>query len=305
MSTFSSIQDQLAALNAVANVPASPNVALPTFNITDIQPPTNVYVTTDDQLQVSGWNSAPAQQLIVSIRFLLSTGPTVLGQYSFALPSDRSYWSFEIPLTNGYMLSVTCDVMPTGTTTAQRGQCYVQANVLRTGTPTTVANFTLFSDYVSADLSPSWPSYTNLSSVSGIGAIRSIVGTTPGAGNNLSESVPTNARWRWTAINFTLTTSGVAGNRQVLIFFNDAASNTFYVFVVPYVQTATQQVAYLFSALLGSSQTTPAGGALVSALPEVWTDSAWSFHTGILGLQAADTITLPAFAVQEWIDPGT
>ena len=303
MSTFKSIAEQLSALNDLETSGLSPNVIQPTFNVTNVNPPTEVYVTTDDVVVVAGWNSAPSQTLIVTVRFLIASGPTILGQYTYTLPSDRSFWTHSIPMTNGYMLAVTVDLIPTGGILAQRGQCYCQCNIQRQGAAPQIESFVLFSDYVSADLSPSWPSYTSISSVSGIGAIRTISGTTPAAGAGLNATVPTNARWRWHHIYFFYQASATVATRQVWLYFTDQAGNIFYYYVSPTTQAAGQGYNYSFSIGLGFQ--VQAASSVMTSLPIIDSDGGWLMHAGANAMQAGDQISSPTYAVEEWIDPGT
>jgi hypothetical protein len=302
---FTSIADQLAALSALDQQPSSPNVVLPTFNVTDIQPPANVYVTTDDTLVIGGWNAAPNQTLIVSVRFLLSTGPTVQGQYSFTLPSNRSAFAFYIPLTNGYMLSVTLALQGGSSTFAQRGYCYCSVNIARAGTVFGIPSFVLFSDYVSADLSISWPSWTQNASVSGMGAGRSIILTTPAAGSNLSETVPTNCRWRLRYLSFNLTTSSAVATRQVVVTLLSPSSTVFYAYTPIVTQAASLSYNYIFSTGFGFQSSALQGTGVYGSLGEIVANQSWSFGTSVTNLQSGDQIQNPYCRVEEWIDPSS
>jgi len=261
-------------------------------------------VTTDDTVQVAGWNSAPNQKLVVTVRFLLATGPTILGQYVYPIPSDRSFFSFQIPLVNGYMLAVTADLFPTGATKAQRGQCFVYANIIRAGAIPQIEAFVLFSDYASADFSPSWPSYTNQSSLSGIGAIRSVVGTAPAPGQQVKEVVPSNARWLYQSIYLVFQTSAAAGNRNVGIYFDDANANTMFAYAFNYNQPASTQVSYSFGSGVGSPYISQPTGGILGPIPPFYADAGWNWQTNIAGMQAGDQITFVQYCVQEWVNPG-
>lgn len=79
----------------------------------------------------------------------------------------------------------------------------------------------LASGYVNGGSGISWPS-TNLKSPTPIaGQLRTIVGTNPGAGVEISETVPANVMWKLKSIRFTLVTAVTAATRRVHLTLTD------------------------------------------------------------------------------------
>jgi len=58
----------------------------------------------------------------------------------------------------------------------------------------------------------------------GVGNIRSITGSVPAAGAEISEACPVGARWEPVSFTFSLTTSAAVGNRVVALTIDDGAN---------------------------------------------------------------------------------
>jgi hypothetical protein len=72
-----------------------------------------------------------------------------------------------------------------------------------------------------------WPGSLLLSSLDVAGILRSITGTDPAAGAEISETVPTGARWRLRALAATLVTSATVANRTVSLRVDDGTTGYF------------------------------------------------------------------------------
>jgi hypothetical protein len=82
----------------------------------------------------------------------------------------------------------------------------------------------LLQGYVTDTSRLSFPGSPIRSSIEGPGVLRSITGTNPAANAEISETVPTNARWRVHAIRFTLVTDANVANREVALTLDDGAA---------------------------------------------------------------------------------
>jgi hypothetical protein len=69
-----------------------------------------------------------------------------------------------------------------------------------------------------------FPGVPIASPLDGGGALRSIAGTTPGAGAEISETVPTGARWELLAFQATFVTSAAAANRVPQLTLDDGTT---------------------------------------------------------------------------------
>lgn len=132
------------------------------------------------------------------------------------------------------------------------------------------------------------------------GRIRSITGTDPAAGAEISETVPARRRWKLTGILFTLATDAAAANRRVILVI-DNGTNTIYALPSDTLQTASQARLYLF---------TPQPVAQFQIvndfflpLPILSLAPGYQIFTNTTALQAGDNYSAPQLLVEEWIDP--
>jgi len=146
-----------------------------------------------------------------------------------------------------------------------------------------------------------WPPGFVESSVEGPGLLRSITGTDPAAGSEITETVPTNARWRLRGIRFELATSADVADRRVLLIIDDGAS-VFTAIVVEAIQTADLTRAYNFYSIAPRESVFTVGN-IESPLPEdLMLLQGWRIRTSTVNLQAADDYGAPQRLVDEWIE---
>jgi hypothetical protein len=242
--------------------------------------------------------------MVLTVRFLLSTGPVLLGQYTLNLPSDRSFWSFQTPLTNGYMLAVTCMLNPLSATRAKRGQCFVQGNVVRPGVLAGASNFVLFSDYISTDFFASWPSYTQRSSIDGRGYMFSLNQAAPAAGQGATVTVPSNALWIVQSFGVRLATSATAGNRTVQLIIQDWTGVGVFLDTCEFTQAASLTVTYTWGRLLGTNQTAIVSNFSVQrSLPDLRLLAASTVKFSVTGMAASDQIQVVQATGEEFLSP--
>jgi len=180
--------------------------------------------------------------------------------------------------------------------TARVGQCYV--NVLLT-----MAGFrvmTLAQGYVAEGVDLVFPNGEVRSSLDGPGMLRSITGTDPAAGAEVSESVPTNARWRLLSVRATLVTSVAVANRLTRWIIDDGTNIFFYP-----DDNSWQGAGSTVNRLLSSVQTRGTIGWDVNAMLPVHPVilfQGWRIRTVTENLQAGDDYSAPQLMVEEWIE---
>lgn len=104
--------------------------------------------------------------------------------------------------------------------TPRVGQCYVHLEV-EVGRAAIMA---LSSGYVTAERPLFYPGGPHASSIDGPGVIRSITGTDPAAGAEISETVPTNARWKLIALTATCVADANAATRLPSVVTDDGTT---------------------------------------------------------------------------------
>lgn len=153
--------------------------------------------------------------------------------------------------------------------------------------------------YITANAPIILPSVAPAVFVDGPGAVRSITGSTPAAGAEINEVVPTGARWELLAFRFVTTWSATVANRTVTLNIDDGA-NVYYTGAANDVSTAGQVLTW--QAAAGLSRTAPPV-ALNVVLPLYTGAKMLAGHrmrtlTG--ALQAGDQYSAPQYLVREW-----
>jgi hypothetical protein len=163
------------------------------FATAGVQPASALYVSAEDQLFINAWNSAAGAVLDIRWRMMRADGQIIIDHQNVVLTSARATVSQMFPLCEGFLLGVTAAVSGA---TPKRGQTFVQVGLARGNTTNPEQGAVLISDYCTNLDFASWPGGLVRGPQEGGGIIRSITGTDPAAGVEISETVPTNVRWR-------------------------------------------------------------------------------------------------------------
>lgn len=268
-----------------------------TFLRQGIPPPSPLYIAREDYLGFEVANSVTAQTLLVRGRLLLATGVVVPFQKVLRPDADRLVDTFDLQLAEGFLLNV---VIIHGPATLP-GQTWTRATVLRGARPAEIEQAVLCQGYVSTGYWLSWPPGIYDRIADGPGALRSIAGTNPAAGVEITETVPTNVRWRLLLARFTLVTNATVATRRVRLFIDDG-TNDLYVGEVEATQAASLTRNYNFAAGLGFQQTAFANSNLGVGIPPVVLREGYRIRTSTVNLQAGDDFAAPRLFVEEWIE---
>ena len=132
------------------------------------------------------------------------------------------------------------------------------------------------------------------------GRLRSITGTNPDPGVEISETVPTRRRWRPQSIRIRLTTDATVANRNILLIIDDGTTPlTAITTTTP--QTASKSINYYFSNIGAPEINTSPNHSL--PFPPLTLPSGYRIITATENLQAGDDFSAPQLLVEEWIDP--
>lgn len=134
----------------------------------------------------------------------------------------------------------------------------------------------------------------------GTGRIRSITGTDPAAGVQISESVPAGVVWHLWSMRFTFTTDVTVANRYVRILVDDGA-NIFAYITAQQFQTASLAWNYTL-AHFGNDQNVYSGvqNLNLPQLPVLL--PGWRLRTNVVNFQAGDDFGAPQLLVEEWYE---
>lgn len=282
--------------------PTYPDVAIPPgqeigLNVQAASPPISAYAGKDDTLFILTSVASGSPLITVAARLLMPDGTVKPNVWSFTPNTQRAALYTPITLPECFILSLSITCILTGTTRP----VYAQALLFRGQTGGTGAAQVLCSGYLTQNVALSWPSGYNTDNVNCVGSIRSITGTTPAAGANISESVPANAKWRFIAMTFTLVTSVAVANRVVLVQFG-AAGLPFVNCGPSTVQAASISNPYMVGAGLLNL---PASSLVINiAVPlSILLTAGQTITTAVANIQAADQLSAPQYEVEEWLIP--
>lgn len=207
--------------------------------------------------------------------------------------SDRSLATSTVPLT-GIPIFLTVTLPTAG---VSRGECYVRISVRVEGVVVAI----LGAGYVSDTGTIVFPGGKVESSIEGPGLIRSITGTNPPVNTNISETVPTGARWKLLSMQFTLITDANAADRLVQVVLTDG-SNILQRLNNQTLQTANQTVLQTLG--LGIGEVIELSGVEVIPAPgQILLGAGFVISTVTFNIQAGDNYSAPQLLVEEWIEP--
>jgi hypothetical protein len=266
------------------------------FGHRNIPPPGDLYVNLDDQLFLEITTSVAAPGVVVRGRLLTPAGKIQLVSFNVPTVPNRLPLGTTFPIGEGFLLSLHVAPTAPGIT---RGQLYVRAALVRGQAVGAIGMAVLLQNYATTDYAVTWPPGEQKNFLEGPGLTRSILGTNPAAGVEISETVPTNAFWRLQSVNFGLTTNANVADRQVQLLIDDGA---FIWFVVPALSVQAASLAVGYSWAPGAASIVTSGGRSVGPIPApTFMRPGWRFRTFTTNLQAGDDYGSPVYAVEEWL----
>lgn len=257
-----------------------------------------VYVTGEDHIRVTSYGALASVVVAIDGRFTFCDGSVVPIAELHTPNSDRTAATSIIKLARGYVSNIQARI---ASGSPKRGQVYVIVELVRGTASNAIPLGTLIADYIATGGRVAWPGSPVRSSLDGPGMLRSITGTDPAAGSELSETVPTGARWRLRALRASLVTSAVVANRTVVLFVDDGAT-AYWTSASPTTQPASQTVPYTVG-VIGTSVNqqgaiyldVPYGGLVLPAGHRIRTVTSL--------LDAGDNWGAPQYQVEEWLEP--
>ncbi|MBZ5560176.1 MAG: hypothetical protein LAO77_23205 [Acidobacteriia bacterium] len=198
---------------------SDPNTALP--STLGLAGPSAVYLTGEEQLRLTSVGNASGLTLTVSGRVLRKDGTIAPIQFSHTPNSNRTAATTTVGLSEGWVLGISLKIT-TGTPAAQ--SVWVLVDLVRGQGSAGQVLQSLVSGFVSPTVPLVWPGNESFAPLDGVGCLRSISGTQPGAGAEISEVVPAGARWELLAFEADLATSAAAANRVPQLTIDDGAN---------------------------------------------------------------------------------
>lgn len=265
------------------------------FLTTGIAPPNAIYFSPDDQLFLFVVPSVVCTLRIVA-RLLLPTGELKIMEYPFTTVATRSPQLQIQNLGEGFLLSIN---VYCHTTALRRGQVWVKFVFIRGGLNTQILGQTVAQGYVTELTSLFYPGGPTGYELEGRGNLRSITGTTPAAGAQLLETVPTGAIWRISSFRYNLATSAVVANRTPGLIIDDGV-NSFLRVYVPSAIIASNSSAQCFGAGYISGGLGP-NQQWVGIPNDLYLPAGFRIQSDVIAMQGADQINLVQYLVEEWL----
>ncbi|MBA7544423.1 hypothetical protein ES705_36779 [subsurface metagenome] len=266
-----------------------------TFARDGVQPPSRFYLRPFERIEIRSWCSVAG--VVLGVHGLILTPQGIVQEIAevHSPNSDRSEASSLYFMSEGFLLHLQIRIESGA---ILPGECFVTVHIIRGLGGAGVRVSTLFSDYVTPLVAPTYPVSGINQSTSGVGAVRSITGTDPAAGAEISETVPANAKWEILAVRFTLVTLAVAGDRVIHLQLDDG-TNIFSDVCVSTVHAASITKIYNF-ANFGSTQLAPID-CLYIPLPPLPLLAGYRIQTSTENLAVDDDFSAPQLLVKEWL----
>lgn len=256
------------------------------------------FIADGDNLHVRVWSST-ALSVLFGFQTMLPDGRIVNHQHNLITPSDRTSNAFFFRLPECILLGLLANIE---TQDVGRGTCYVSVQLRRSEVSNGGANRHLVHGYVDGNISLQYPFPRSEPAFAGRGRIRSIVGTDPAAGVEISETVPTNAIWRLQSFLARLVTDATVGNRFPTLLLDDGA-NVFQRYPNSALQAASQTMDWQWSPI-GAAFGSAGSFQLGFIPPDLYLPGGFRIRTSTGGIQAGDNWGAPNLLVEEWIAEG-
>lgn len=259
--------------------------------------PAPFYIGGEDNLELSGITSATGVQLVAAGRVMGFDGVSRPFDQRIALTSNRVITTSLFALGEGFLQQL---ILYPASGTPANGQCWARARIVRgLGGGTTVLGV-LASGCVTAAQPLQFPGSPLRGPLDGPGFIRSIAGTNPNAGVNVTETVPTGARWKMLTMSVTLVNDATVANRLMSIGIDDGTTRL-YTTLAGAVQAASESVLYTIAGFGMVHVANPRAILPLPAVPIAML-AGYRFVTDVVTFQAGDNLSAPQYQVEEWLE---
>lgn len=256
-----------------------------------------IWIDKSDRLYVAAYSSVAS--LVVSFSGYFRKANGEVSEYSVAVnpTSDRAVTAKDIFFGEGFLLSCVAQL---ASGNANRGQCYVRAQIQRnTGTPA-VKLHNVLGGYVTDDYSPSFPYGKIEGPLEGQGYVTRSAVSTAGGNGTTTFTVPTGARAKVCIAHAKVDCDETVANRIPYCSLKEDDVFTFFL-------TGTGAIVALGTLRTSwgigiATSATSAFGFQGVSLPDVTAKGGATFIIGVVNGVAGDTATDISFTTEEWIE---
>jgi hypothetical protein len=266
-----------------------------TFESHVVSPPNTIYLSATMRAVVVYFSNVAATPISIIFRILRPDGTiTIITRKVFAA-AGLAVQTEDIPLTEGFLVNVTV----TATQSGFAAQTFVAAYLEYASSSQADILQILFQGTIHQGRYLSWPVPPTDQFIAGQGSLRTIIGTNPAAGAEISETVPANTRWRLISLHANLTTSAVVANRVVHVQLDDGA-NLFFQSDPNENQPASSLFGYNFTS--GPLLNSALSQQVMLPLPLTpLLGPGYRIRTLTAALDGGDDWNAPVYLVEEWL----
>lgn len=260
---------------------------------------TSFYVSGEDALESNAFNTAAGVTIAIVGRMLLLTGEIVPFAYSHTPNTAGTRDQKRFQLSEGWILNASVAPSagtPTGST------CVVVVRVVRGVTSNAQQLGVLCQGPITASQELSWPvtiaAGNGSQSIAMPGTVRSITGTNPAPGVEISETVSAGKVWRLISFTCAIVTSATVANRRTRFTVDDGATIVYQVDTNKDVTASGADAFYFATGLYLDANN---GNDRIAGVPVgLLLGAGFRMRTVTSGLQAADDYAAPQYLVEEW-----
>lgn len=266
------------------------------FLTRNVPPPSRVYITPDDFLQIDAVNLITLNTLLLQFRILKTDGQVAYSALQFQLAASNLVQSFQANLIEGFLLSVGVSVTNFGATQIPIA---AQVSISRGKAGVAIPYDVLIRGTLRGAELLAWPQAGLTRPTDGQGRAIGIGFPAPALGAEVLIAYTLGTVVRVQSVLFSLTTSAAIGNRTVSLVSPDTLNRAFGVqSQVGQPQSTTQL--YVASAAPDFTSLTSKYVALPIP-PNFLVLGGDAFQTETAGLQAGDQYSTVQTLVEQWL----
>jgi hypothetical protein len=256
-----------------------------------------LYLTGEDNLRVTTFGGVAGVTVVMEGRLVTPDGRIVPLAERHIPNSNYTAATSIFGLAEGTLTNVQLRASSAG---VLGGGVFAILEIVRGGGTNAQALGTLLQGYVTTNARLAWPGSPILPSTAGAGRLRSITGTDPAAGVEISETVPTGVRWRVISFTATLVTDATVANRIPRLQVDDGAN------VVATVTSTVGQTASVTAAWSwadwGAIPTSLTNANMQPLPANLWLPPGYRIRTLTAAIVAGDNWGAPQYLVEEFIE---
>lgn len=265
------------------------------FQPGNVPPSQSLYLQLNDYIEVRSLSNVSGQTVFLNYRYLTPEGDIKEGQLTVTFQTSIQQQVFTIG--EGWLISLGFSPNAFGASGSWAHVQVVVGRNLQGGIPLFTQGV-IWEGYLYPGSVAGWPNSPVKEATDGSGQLRTVIGTTPAAGADINEMVPSNRRWQLISLSATLQTSVAAANRFAFCLLDDG-SNIFYGEGSSFAHVASTLVRYNFAP--GQQFFNDTLVDINIPLPAPLSHKAgYRIRTATVGLQAGDQWSAPRYLIYEW-----